>query len=129
MRDPEVWGRLVRINENMRVEFYFLEEAHFQNTGIRDHVLDTWDELIRDELEFTLANSQNFIQRWANKGIEEYRLYMTNQLVVKFIQALLSMLNDSNALRFNLDDLPGDRCPTDPEDPDDPDNPEDQSSG
>ncbi|KAJ4201725.1 hypothetical protein NW759_015556 [Fusarium solani] len=93
----------------MRVEFYFLEEAHFQNTGIRDHVLDAWDELIRDELEFTLANSQNFVQRWANKGIEEYRLYMTNQLVVKFIQALLR-----------------DRCPTDPEDPDDP---EDQSSG
>jgi hypothetical protein len=138
IRDPEVWRRLLGINQNLRREFYILETAHYQNSGIRDHVVDAWDEFIRDELQLTLRYAQRFVQDWSGAGLEQYRPYVTNQLVAEFFQTLLSLLGDSNDLRFDLDDLPGQKGPRDPEnpdgpedpeDPDGPDNPADPSSG
>ncbi|UPK93905.1 hypothetical protein LCI18_004840 [Fusarium solani-melongenae] len=119
IRDPEVWGRLVAINRNLRREFLILERAHFQNTGIRDHVVDAWDEFIRDELQLTLRYAQSFVTDWSNAGMNLYQPYSTNQLVAELVQTMLSLLGDSNDLDFDLDTLKGPRDPQNPDAPED----------
>ncbi|KAL2759070.1 glycoside hydrolase family 18 protein, partial [Sodiomyces alcalophilus JCM 7366] len=73
LADPTVWGNLVAVVDDIRVELERLQDFHQGLTGISDDLVGAWDEFIRDLLQETVRTAQDHVRRWVTNARNEYQ--------------------------------------------------------